>query len=403
MAEVDVRAVLHELQVHQIELEMQNEELQRAGAVASEASDKYQDLFDFAPIGYFLFDGQSRILEVNLAGAALLGLDRSTAVKQRFAQSVAMEYRISFGDFCRRVLATEAKQSCELTLIKNGEAVHVLVEGIVAQDRRRPGQLCRATVTDITARKQAEETHHRLQQQLAHMARLSTMGEMLAGIAHELNQPLHSIMTFAKACSNVLSQDKARPEQLRQWNEAIAVAAERGGKIIRGLRAFLTKTEPPLVPTAVRAVIEESLSLLAFEIRDHRVTVLTQFDAVDLVVGIEPVQIQQVLVNLLQNACEALAETTKGARQVRIRTAAAGKFVEVSVADNGPGLEGCDVSKIFDPFFTTKPNGMGMGLAISRTIVEAHGGQIWTTPNPESGAVFHLTLPLAAKGLCDVQ
>ena len=149
-SEADARALVHELQVHQIELEMQNEELQRAQAAAEEASEKYGDLFDFAPVGYFLWDHEGRILEVNLAGAALLGLDRNAVIQKRFGQFVAMEDRPAFADFCKRVLATDTKQTCEVKLLKDGQAVDVLVEGIAAQDRQGQGRLCRAAVIDIT-------------------------------------------------------------------------------------------------------------------------------------------------------------------------------------------------------------------------------------------------------------
>ena len=136
----DARALVHELQVHQIELEMQNEELQRARMEAEEASEKYYDLFDFAPVGYFLWDHEGRILEVNLAGAALLGLDRSAASQKRFGQFVAAEYRGAFADFLKRVLATDAKQTCEVKLQRDGSSVWVLVEGIAAQDRQGPAE-----------------------------------------------------------------------------------------------------------------------------------------------------------------------------------------------------------------------------------------------------------------------
>jgi PAS domain S-box-containing protein len=156
MAEVDVRALLHELQVHQIELEMQNEELLRAQTAVQEVSDRYQDLFDFAPIGYFLLDEQSQILEINLAGAALLGLDRSTAVRQRLGQFVAMEHRGAFTDFCKRVLATNAKQTCEIELRRNEEPVYAFVEGIPTQEGKENRSL-RVTVTDISDRRRAEQ------------------------------------------------------------------------------------------------------------------------------------------------------------------------------------------------------------------------------------------------------
>ena len=153
----DARAVVHELQVHQIELEMQNEEFQRARMDAEEASEKYYDLFDFAPTGHFLWDHDGRILEVNLAGAALLGLDRSAVSQKRFRQFVAAEFRRAFTDFLVRVLATDAKQTCEVTLQRDGSLVSVLIEGIAAQDRQGPQRFCRAAVIDISQQKRADE------------------------------------------------------------------------------------------------------------------------------------------------------------------------------------------------------------------------------------------------------
>ncbi|MGA2253228.1 MAG: PAS domain-containing protein, partial [Thermoguttaceae bacterium] len=155
LAEVEVRALLHELQVHQIELEMQNEELLRAQAAVREVSDKYHDLFDFAPVGYFRLDEQGGILEVNLAGAAMLGLDRSTAIKQRFGRFVAMENRAAFADFCKRVSATAAKQTCEIELRRNGQPVYVVVEGVPTGEGKGNRSL-RVTVTDISDRRRAE-------------------------------------------------------------------------------------------------------------------------------------------------------------------------------------------------------------------------------------------------------
>ena len=149
--------LVHELQVHQIELEMQNEELQRARTAAEEASEKYYDLFDFAPVGYFLWDHKGRILEVNLAGAALLGLDRNEVVQKRFGQFVAMEDRDRFADFCHRVLAADDKQTCEVKILRDGQAVYLLVEGIAAQGPQGQERLCRAAVIDITHQKRADD------------------------------------------------------------------------------------------------------------------------------------------------------------------------------------------------------------------------------------------------------
>ena len=134
MAEVDARALVHELQVHQIELEMQNEELLRAQAAVQEVSDKYRDLFDFAPIGYFRLDGQGQILEINLAGAALLGLDRSTAVKHRFAQYVTPQSRVRFAELLRDALQADSRRACEIELQRNEELLYAMVEVVPARD-----------------------------------------------------------------------------------------------------------------------------------------------------------------------------------------------------------------------------------------------------------------------------
>ena len=158
VSEADARALLHELQVHQIELEMQNEELQRAEEAAREVSERYSDLFDFAPVAYFLWDHQGRLLEVNLHGAEMLGLDRSLVVHKRFGQFVATEDRDRFADFCRRVLATDTKQTCEIRILKDGQAVDALVEGVATQDRQGQQRLCRAAVIDISRQKRADES-----------------------------------------------------------------------------------------------------------------------------------------------------------------------------------------------------------------------------------------------------
>jgi PAS domain S-box-containing protein len=170
MAEIDVRALVHELQVRQIELEMQNEELHRSEAAAQEASARYCDLFDFAPLAYFLWNDRGRILEVNLAGAALLGLDRGLVVGKRFGQFVALEHRAAFADFCHRVLLADAKQSCEVKLLGDGPVINALIEGVAAPDHQGPRRVCRAAVVDISQRKRAEElaaTNRALQAEIA--------------------------------------------------------------------------------------------------------------------------------------------------------------------------------------------------------------------------------------------
>ena len=157
VSETDARVLVHELQVHQIELEMQNDELLCAQAAAQAALERYQDLFDFAPVAYFLWDQNGRIVEVNLAGAALLGLNRDAVIHKRFGQFVAMEHREALADFCGRVLATNTKQTCEIEVLKDGQAVGALVEGIAVQNHQGQERLCRAAVIDVRHQKRADK------------------------------------------------------------------------------------------------------------------------------------------------------------------------------------------------------------------------------------------------------
>ena len=209
--------------MHQIELEMQNEELQRTQAAAEEASEKYGDLFDFAPVGYFLWDHEGRILEVNLAGAALLGLDRSVAIQKRFGQFVATEDRAAFADFCERVLATDAKQTCEVKLVKDGQAVDVLVEGIAAQDRQGQGKLCRAAVIDITQQKRAEELAAANQALQAEIAARKQADETLRQAKEEWEQTFNTVPD----CVAILDDQYRIVRANRPMAERLGVAPEQ--------------------------------------------------------------------------------------------------------------------------------------------------------------------------------
>lgn len=246
---------------------------------------------------------------------------------------------------------------------------------------------------DVTDRKRFEEKLQLMQAQLAHMARLSTAGEMVASIAHEVNKPLYTLMNYAKACSNLLAAEHPDLGELREWNREIASGASRAGEIINRLIGFVRRTELQRVPANIREMIDESAAIIASEVHDGRLTLGMHLEDVDLTVLVDRIQIQQVLVNLLRNACQACKESGTDAPQVMIRTTLTQQGVEVSVGDNGIGLPEPLASRLFQPFFTTKPDGLGMGLAISKTIIEAHGGRIWATANPGPGATFHFTLP----------
>jgi PAS domain S-box-containing protein len=256
---------------------------------------------------------------------------------------------------------------------------------------------------DITDRVEAEEKLNEMEAHLAHAGRLSVLGEMVAGIAHEVNQPLYSIVNFAKACRNVLAR-KEEPDhkELIEWNDEIACAAARATEIIKRLRRFARRGAAEFAAIPVGELIEESIDLMAFELRRHKVVVRRDIASDAPAVRADRVEIQQVLVNLLQNACEAMAQTADSERQIALRSRLSEEGVVVSVQDHGPGLPDDKELRIFQPFVTTKENGLGIGLAISTTIVEAHGGRLWASDDRE-GATFHLLLPYAEKRLGGVR
>lgn len=252
---------------------------------------------------------------------------------------------------------------------------------------------------DVTERHEAEERLHRMEKQLAHVSRLSTMGEMVAGITHEVNQPFYSILNFAKASRNLLAAEREpKLDDLREWIEEIAASAAQAGEIIRRLRGFVRRTDPVRSAARLGEIIADSLQLIGFERRQRQVCVTVELADGLPDVNVDRVEIEQVMVNLLQNAWEAMQRTEAQQRLIVVGARLAAEEVEVSVADNGPGLPTEIGLNLFDAFVTTKPDGLGMGLAISRTIVEAHGGRLWPSSNPGGGTVLRFTLPIAQGG-----
>lgn len=257
---------------------------------------------------------------------------------------------------------------------------------------------------DITERRQVEETLRRAQErerqreiELGHVARLSAMGALMAGIAHELNQPLHTIKNYAEALSiGIDAQRSPQAAKWREWAQQITVQVERAGGIIRSLQAFCRSRELQLVRVDVGKLVQEVLDQLESEPCREGIRLETALAEPLPPIKGDPLQFQQVLLNLLRNACEAAAESAAGGR-VQMSIGVEGGELVVRVSDNGPGLPPIDPQQLFEPFFTTKSGGLGMGLAISRVLVEAHGGTLRALPTAERGALFECRLPIATE------
>lgn len=248
---------------------------------------------------------------------------------------------------------------------------------------------------DISERKRIEEASRQHQRDLAHMGRLNTLGEMATGIAHEINQPLTAIASSAQACIRLLDAglDPGRTQRLGDALETIALLAQRGGKIIRQLRQFVKKEEPVKSLVDINALVRRAMRLIQPEA--SRAGVLTRTElAPDLPrVLVQDIQIEQVLLNLATNAIDAMADPRLRERRLLLRTQAAQGGVEVLVTDTGPGIPEAMRSEIFKQFVTTKPQGLGLGLSISKGIIDAHGGQISLTASGPEGSCFHFFLP----------
>jgi two-component system, LuxR family, sensor kinase FixL len=256
-------------------------------------------------------------------------------------------------------------------------------------------------VSDLTRRQENERLLHEAQSELLHVSRLSTMGEMASALAHELNQPLSAIANYLRGSKRLL--ENSTDERAGLINDALDRATEqalRAGQVIQRLREFVSRGETEKQIEGVKKLVEEAVTLALVVAREHTVQVSMRFDpAVDLVL-VDKVQIQQVLLNLIRNAIEAMQNCDR--RELAIATnAAPGRMVAVSVTDSGPGISPEVAARLFQPFVTTKRSGMGIGLSLSRTIIESHGGVIAIDPNPDGGTVCRFTLRGVDSGELD--
>ena len=246
-------------------------------------------------------------------------------------------------------------------------------------------------------RAHAEEALRQAQAELARVTRVTTVGELAASIAHEVNQPLAAIVADASACLQWLAADRPDLDSVREALGAVVKDGERAGEVVGRIRALLSRTAVPREPCDLTGIVHEVLSLVGPELRRQGIalqTVLTP--ELPLVIG-DRIQLQQVLLNLLVNAAEAMRETQPEQRRVVVRSTVERRDDEVwavlAVQDAGVGFKELEESRLFEAFYTTKPNGLGMGLSISRSIVERHEGRLWGTANPDRGATFHVALP----------
>jgi two-component system sensor kinase FixL len=248
-------------------------------------------------------------------------------------------------------------------------------------------------VRDLTERQRAERRLHELQDGLLHVSRVRSMGQMAAALAHELNQPLTATANYVRAASRLLSAPRPDLKRAREAMERAVEQTIRSGDIIRRLRTFVARGEATRQPESAPKLIEEALGLALVGAKEQGVKVLINLDPDLPAVAVDRVQIQQVLLNLIRNAMEAMEDGSD--RQLTVAASAQAGHVLVSVCDTGTGIIPEIEAKLFQPFVTTKSEGMGIGLSVSRTIIEGHNGRLWMEHNPRGGSAFHFTLPVS--------
>ncbi|MFP6626362.1 MAG: PAS domain S-box protein [Deltaproteobacteria bacterium] len=251
------------------------------------------------------------------------------------------------------------------------------------------------TVEDITVQKQSEQEARRHHDNLAHAQRLNTVGQMAVELAHEINQPLSAIVSFASGCQRLIRGGKVDEATLVTALDSISAQALRGAAIVKRLRGFVQREEPHLEGVDINDLVTESAGFIEAEVRGRRINVSFDLDPAIPTVLADSVQVEQVVLNLMRNGLDAIESQPRGGGELIVRTARKGiDVVEVRVIDSGPGLGDADSEKIFDAFYTTKGGGLGMGLSISRSIIEAHGGRLWAESNSEAGMTFTFSLPV---------
>ena len=351
-------------------------------------------LLDLTHDTVFVRDINDVITYWNRGAEELYGWKKGEAVGKTSHQLLQTIFPKPFAEITAELFRT-GRWEGELTHTKkDGTQAIVASRWSAQQDTRdRPVGILE-TNNDITERKQAEQALQQAQTELAHVTRVTALGELTASIAHEVKQPITGVVTNAEAGLRWLGARPADLDEIREALGRIIKDGRRAGDIIDRIRALIKKAPRRKARFDLNEAILDVAALTRSEALKHRVLLQTQF-ATDLaLVDGDRIQLQQVILNLILNAVEAMSGTSEGARELLISTereASGGALV--IVRDSGPGLNPQSVDRLFEAFYTTKPEGVGMGLAICRSIIEAHGGRLWATANEPRGAVFQFTLP----------
>lgn len=376
-----------------------------AEAALREREAHLQSVLDTVPDAMVVIDTGGIIQSFSATAEKLFGYSAKEAIGRNVSILMPEPYRGAHDAYIGRYLTTGEKRIIGIGRLVVGQRkdgstfpMELAVGEMNSGDRR----FFTGFVRDLTERQETQKRLQDLQAELIFMSRFTALGEMASTLAHELNQPLTAAASYLNGARRLLDGGKA--QDLPTVRHAIDSAAEqalRAGLIIKRLREFVARGDSDRHAEDLRKLIEEAGALALVGAKESGARVTFTFDPAARFVLVDKIQIQQVLLNLIRNALEAMLETVRRNLQVETRWQDDG-MIEVRVTDTGPGIAPEIASRLFTPFTSTKPHGMGVGLSISRTIVEAHGGRLWAAPNPGGGTIFHLTLKsIAPEELSD--
>jgi two-component system sensor kinase FixL len=357
-----------------------------------------RSILDTVPDATVVIDARGIVQSFSAAAERLFGHRASAVVGKNVSMLMPSPYREEHDRYISRYLATGEKRIIGIDRVvtgqrKDGSTFPMKLE--VGEMGSGSGRYFTGFIRDLTERQETEHQLKELETELARLSRLTAMGEMASTLAHEINQPLSAISNYLQGCGRLLeSVDHPNVPKIRDALAETTKQTLRAGHIIRQLREFVARGETEKRPENISKLVEEASALALVGAPEEGVKPRFSFENHTNSVLVEKVQIQQVLLNLMRNAIEAMQGRDR--KQLLVETKeVAGDMIEVSVADSGPGISEEIADRLFQPFVTTKPSGMGVGLSISKRIVEAHGGEMWAESNPGGGTVFRFTLQQA--------
>jgi PAS domain S-box-containing protein len=371
------------------------EDQQRAEDHIRRGKKELQLAIDTIPVSMFRADPDGGMNFFNQRWREYTGLEIEEATGWRWSERGLFhdDDLKTIKDSWRVVLAERRAGEVEVRMRRyDGEYRWHLIRAHPLKDDQGKVLQWYGTNTDLEDRRRAEQALQKTQSQLAYVTRITTLNEMIASIAHEVNQPLAAIATNAEAGLRWLSKDGDNLAEVQSAFRRISADSERAGAIIHGIRQLSKKVDPIFAPLDINEVVSEVAMLMQHQIRSYGVALQTNFASDRLIVQGDRVQLQQVLINLMINGMEAMSVISTRSRQMEVSTALnETSEIVLSVCDAGTGVEADNFNRLFEAFYTSKPEGMGMGLAICRSIIEAHGGKITAANNPNHGATFRIT------------